>query len=149
MAIIRPLIENQVIPGSQWIAGFTSGEGSFIVKLRKSSGYKTGSQVLLRFQLAQHSKDEQLMRSFIKFFNCGNVYINKEYLYYQVEVFKDNIEKIIPLFAKYQIEGVKAQDFKYWCLVADLMKQAKHRTEDGLNLIRNIVLGMNSRRSNL
>ena len=29
------------------------------------------------------------------------------------------------------------------------MKQKKHRTEDGINLIRNIVVGMNSRRSNL
>lgn len=73
---------------------------------------KIGAQVLLTFQLVQHSRDEQLMRSLIEYFGCGNVCKDKEAFRYRVEVFSDNNEKIIPFFKKYNIAGVKAQDFK-------------------------------------
>jgi group I intron endonuclease len=126
---------------------FTSGEGCFIIILKKSSAYKTGAQVILRFQLVQHSKDEQLMRCFIEYFNCGNVYKHGDkYIYYQVETFSENIEKIIPFFNKYPIVGVKAKDFKDWCKAADLMKDKKHLTKEGLNQIQQIIAGMNTGR---
>lgn len=34
--IDRPLVQNPVIPDPQWVAGFTSGEGSFAVYVYKS-----------------------------------------------------------------------------------------------------------------
>ena len=116
----RPIVKNQPILDPQWLAGFTSGEGCFMVKLRKSSAYKTGAQVLLTFQLTQHIRDEKLVRSLIEYFDCGNVYKDKEAFHYRVEVFRENNEKIIPFFEKYLIVGVKArgsttpsaQDFK-------------------------------------
>jgi len=37
------------------LAGFTSGEGSFIVAITKYSGSKSGVRVQLRFQITQHS----------------------------------------------------------------------------------------------
>lgn len=79
-----------------------------MVKLRKSSAYKTGSQILLTFQLTQHFRDEKLVRSLIEYFDCGNVYKDKEAFHYRVEVFRENNEKIIPFFEKYHIIGVKA-----------------------------------------
>jgi len=83
-----------------------------MVKVRKSSAYKTGFQVLLAFQLTQHSRDKDLMISLVEYMGCGKVYKDKETFHFRVETFLDNNEKIIPFFNKYFIVGVKAQDFK-------------------------------------
>lgn len=151
ISVQRPIVKNKQIWDPQWVAGFTSGEGSFMVKVRKSSAYKTGAQVLLTFQLSQHSRDEQLIRSLIYYLGCGNVYKDRESFHYRVEMFLspqgiENYEKIIPFFDKYPIVGVKAQDFKDWCKVAGLIKQKKHLAEEGLNQILKIKGGMNTGR---
>jgi len=48
-----------------------SGEGSLIIRVKKSSTNRTGLQVELVFQITQHTRDEQLLLSFIKYFGCG------------------------------------------------------------------------------
>jgi hypothetical protein len=53
------------------------------------------------------------------------------------------IDKVVPLFNKYPILGVKSKDFEDWCKVAELMKEKKHLTEEGLSKIRIIKSGMN------
>jgi hypothetical protein len=40
----------------QWVAGFISGEGSFIVEIRKSKAYKAGGRVTLTFKFNQHTR---------------------------------------------------------------------------------------------
>lgn len=145
MAINRPLVENKVIPDPQWLAGFTSGEGCFFINIFKSKT-KTGIAVRLRFILAQHVRDEQLMRSLIELFGCGNVHFSKKAVYFAVEKFSDLENKIIPFFVKYPILGVKAQDFNDLCRAAELMRDKKHLTQQGLIQIRNIKDGMNKER---
>jgi len=61
----------------QWIAGFTSGEGYFGVKILSSSTHKIGAQVKLVFQLTQHTRDELLMKNLIDYFKCGKYYLAK------------------------------------------------------------------------
>jgi hypothetical protein len=106
----RPLVQNKKkILDPFWVAGFTSGEGgALMVKLRKSSAYKTGFQVLLAFQITQHSRDEALMRSLIEYLGYGtrSPAPYKETFHYRVEVFREALranEKIIPFFDKYPI----------------------------------------------
>lgn len=41
---------------------------------------------------------------------------------------------------------MKAQDFKDFCQIAELIKQNKHRTQKGLDQIRLIKAGMNKGR---
>lgn len=146
MTVKRPLIENQVIPDPQWVAGFSNGEGCFFISTFKSKT-KTGVAVKLIFILAQHVRDERLMRSLIEFLDCGNVHFSKEAVNFLVEKFSDLETKIIPFFVKYPILGVKAQDFKYFCRAAELMKEKKHLTQEGLDQIRKIKDGMNTGRS--
>lgn len=108
----RPKVVNLEIRKPNWIQGFTSAEGSFLVNIseRQKSGYKFG--VNLRFKLTQHERDIQLMESLITYFNCGNVYKNQNVLNYQVEAFSDIENKIIPFFIKYPIIGVKVLKIK-------------------------------------
>ncbi len=114
-----------------WIVGFTSAEGSFLVKLMKSSAYKTGTQVQLEFNLTQHLRDERLIRSFIEYYGCGSVYKDKETFHYRVSKFIDIYEKIIPFFCKHSVLGKKFQDFKDFCKVAEIIKAKDHLTASG------------------
>jgi len=59
------------VPHPEWMAGFVSGEGSFSVLADKS--------VSLSFRISQHTKDQQLLKSFVDYFGCGNFnYHNKD-----------------------------------------------------------------------
>lgn len=67
------------------MAGFISGEGMFFIKINKGRN-KVGVGVQLVFQVSQHTaqrtlrRDEELMKSFVSFFKCGQYYnsIQKE-----------------------------------------------------------------------
>lgn len=59
---------------------------------------------------------------------------------------KGIIEKIIPLFDKYNIGGIKAQDYLDFKQVAFLINNKDHLTIEGLNQIRKIKAGMNKGR---
>jgi hypothetical protein len=61
----------------------------------------------------------------------------------------DIVEKIIPFFNKYQLEGAKALDFADFCKVAELMKNKDHLNQVGLEQIRKIKVGMNTGRQNV
>ena len=108
--------------------------------------------MLLRFSIGQQARDEQLLRSFIDYLNCGKVQkkfnkkYNKEYFEFRVEKFADIDTKIIPFFVKYPIVGQKQLDFQDFCKVANLVKERAHLTLDGLNEIRRIKDSMNSKR---
>jgi hypothetical protein len=58
----------------------------------------------------------------------------------------DIVEKIIPFFNKYQIEGLKVLDFADFCKVAQIMKNKDHLNQAGLEKICVIIAGMNTRR---
>lgn len=56
----RPNVLDCRIKDPNWLAGFSSGEGCFYIRISKSSLHKQGFSVVLSFELAQHKKDELL-----------------------------------------------------------------------------------------
>lgn len=66
----RPLVKRLPNLDPYWLAGFISGEGCFYVNVFKATT-KTGFAVSLVFQITQHSRDAELIKSFIPFFNSG------------------------------------------------------------------------------
>lgn len=138
----RPKVENQIVHAAEWVAGFTSGEGCFFISISSQS------YVIMAFQLTQNVRDENLVKTFIKFFNCGNIYFDKTNLTFDYRVTKlsDLLNKIIPFFKEFPILGVKAKDFEDWCLVAEMVKQKQHLNPEGLEKIRKIKRGMNKNR---
>jgi len=95
--------QNTLALHPQWVAGFTSGDGSFKVNIRESEAYKVGGRVAIIFVLTQHIRDELLIRSLVNFFGCGQSYFYKDYTEFQCQTFLDNYEKILPFFRKYPI----------------------------------------------
>lgn len=138
------LVQNSVIPvNPDWLAGFTSGEGCFYIKIVKSNT-KLGEAVSLTFQLTQHLREESLIRSIASYLDCGKIYKNRESIYLDITKFSDLTGKVLPILEKHPIMGKKILDFEDFCKVAELMKNKAHLTQLGLEAIRKIKAGMNT-----
>lgn len=144
----RSLVELPKTIDPQWLAGFTSAEGCFLI-IVGISPTKLGLRVKLVFQLTQHSRDSELMKSLIQNLESGYTSQAKtrpHELNYLVTKFSDISNKIIPFFQKHPVYGVKALDFADFSRAAELMKEKKHLTLEGLKEISKIKAGMNTGR---
>lgn len=139
----RPLISNYIIPDAQWIAGFTSGEGCFMIKISKSPASKLGLGVQLIFQLTQNNRDEELMKCILTYFGCGTLVKDGTKTVYVVRKLSNNLDIIIPFFKNHVVVGVKQQDYLDWCKAADIIKTKGHLTTSGLDEVQKIKEGMN------
>jgi hypothetical protein len=144
----RPLVLDQKIKDPYWLAGFVGGDGSFIIHIHKSSSHKIGFAVKLKFQITQHTRDTQLMKSLIEYLDCGWYKVRPNGLAgdFIVASFTDINDKVIPFFKLHSPQGVKALDFTDFCRIADIIKTNGHLTADGLEQIKLIKSSMNSQR---
>lgn len=147
--VARSLAVDQEIKDPNWVAGFTSGEGCFRVRISKSANTQTGYLVALEFKISLHSRDEEVLKDLVKYLGCGHYYPNNGHESGQLRVtkFSDVESKIVPFFENYQILGVKAMDYADFCKVVKIMKNKEHTSIQGLNEIRLIKEGMNRKRS--
>lgn len=125
-----------------WVAGLTEGEGCFFVKtpINKNNKY----QILLGFQVTQHSRDFLLIEKLISFFNCGRVELQRgKYANFITTKFSDINKIIIPFFDKYSIIGNKKKDFEAWKDIAKLMDSKAHLTNEGIEIILKIKSRIN------
>jgi hypothetical protein len=101
---------------------------------------------MLKFQIAQHSRDSELMKSILTNLGCGRIELNlgRSAVYSIVTKFKDVSEKIIPFFDKYPLQAVK--DFEDFKRVTKLMENKAHLTKEGLSQIHSIKSKMNFQR---
>jgi len=122
-----------------------SGESCFHIKIYPSKT-KLGEAVLLQFQVVQHLRDESLIRSISTYLDCGRIIVLNDAVHLHVTKFSDLIDKVIPFFLEHPILGIKSQDFHDFCLAAEIMKEKRHLTIEGLNEIREIKGKMNTGR---
>jgi len=142
----RPIIKysGNLSPG--WLAGFTSAEGSFMIRVLNSPKHKLNKKVQLEFNLTQHARDEELMKVIASYFGAGSISLNRNASVYRVVNFTELTNKILPLFKDNLIEGIKYYDYLDFLKAVDLIKENKHLTLEGLEEIQKIKNGMNSRR---
>ena len=143
---VRPLKENISIYNPQWLAGFTSGEGCFGVKIRNAEG-NSKAFIELIFQINQHVRDKELIACIAEYLGCGKIYKHSvNAVVYRVSKRSDLTEKILPFFLKYPILGIKALDFKDFCFISELIENKAHYSKEGLDQILHIKVNMNSGR---
>ena len=157
--IERPKYIFNGITDPYWLAGFSSGDGSFDIKISSSKTSKLGSRVQLRFSIGLNIRDVELIKYLVTYFNLGYstdfntpaikndnikyVYITDNFVNLQVINYSDIMYKIIPFFEKYLILGNKSLDFEDFKKVANIIKNKEHLTSKGFNNIKNIKTGMN------
>jgi len=115
----RPTVESIMIQDPNWLAGFVSGDGSFMVTMGKSLSTNSGYQVGLRFSIGQNSRELQLLESFISYLGCGAVYSYpaKSIIEFKVTKTSDFNKIIVPFFLKYPIQGLKPLTLKTFVLL--------------------------------
>ena len=88
------------------------------------------------------------MDNLMNILNCGTLSIdyNNNMAVLKINKFRDIYNKIIPLFNKYNIKGVKSLDFQDFCKVANLINKKAHLTIAGSKEISKIKLNMNKGR---
>ena len=64
----KPVISLPDNLNPQWVSGFVAGDGGFSIYVRAAKDYVLSEKVYCRFHIAQHVKDLELMKLFIKFF---------------------------------------------------------------------------------
>ena len=142
--VLRPNVKYTEIPDPNWIAGFSSGEGCFLVSLLKSE--KKIKFVQLVFKISQHQRDKNLLELIAKYFNCGKVvYHSEKAKVFKVGNFVDINNKILPNFKAHSIQGIKLLDYQDFCEVATLISEGKHLSPEGLSQIIKIKDRMNKK----
>lgn len=115
-------------------------------EILKSSTHNIGYQVIIKFLITQHSRDVELLRSFISLLGGGFVKERANISEFRLVKLFLITHKLIPFFHEYPIIGNKHQDFKDFCKIAELMSNNAHKNPSGLQLIREIKAGMNKGR---
>lgn len=112
---------------------FFSGESNFLIDIQKPS-VKIGYSVALRVSITQHIRDERLINNIKNVLNCGFISknSNKNIIILKISNFEDISNKIIPLFDKYEIKGVKRLDYLDFCLTAELIAKKFHLSFKGM-----------------
>ena len=131
---------------ANYVVGLVDGEGSFTVyvkSLSQSQERIRRVRVEPKFYLKLIEEDKSILDELKKFFNCGNVYYQKDSRSnhkncYRFEVTnrQDLIGKIIPFFEKniLRLES-KQRDFKVFCQIMDKVMKNQHLTSLGLRKI--------------
>ena len=159
--VSRPVYKFNGIPDPFWVAGFTSGDGSFHLNIKKSDTH-ISHRVSLRFSINLNIRDAEVLKGLVIYFNTltkpsnevkvklnqENQYVSKSNNTVSLAITKTSeiVEVIIPFFEKYPIQGLKSLDFADFKKVAMLIVAKKHLTVEGLNRILEIKLNMNKHR---
>lgn len=119
-----------------WLSGFTDAEGCFNVSITFNSRYKLSHVIKMRFILDQ--KDSIILTKIRDLFNIGKVNSRSGtsgVFRYTVTGFK-SINNIKNYFERFSLYTKKADSFKKWCIIHDMIINKIDLTKEGLDKIR-------------
>ena len=147
------------IPHGMWVAGFTSGDGSFYIKMTQ---YKDTFHTGCIFKITLHQKDTVLLEGLYDYFsnyfpnisfNKYNSRINKgiglskQTVSLIISNFQDIGNIVIPFFDLYPILGVKKMDYNDFKIIYNIILSKDHLSSEGLAQIQRIRNNMNDKRT--
>jgi hypothetical protein len=128
---------------SDWVVGFTDGEGCFYVGFLKHPEMSVGYQVLPEFRVVQHKRDIQVLYALKSFFKGGVVRQNHEERY-ELRIRKlESLKEVVAFFEKHPLKTKKKVDFERFAYIIRLMSEGRHLTKEGLMRIIDVSLKMN------
>jgi len=145
---VRPEVKLPENLNPYWVSGFICAEGCFNVYLSQNTKYKAGYSLGIRFLLTQNYRDSELMYKIKDLFKSGNIIWSDRdnTVELQVRDFKTLKHTLVPFLDKYTLIGAKALDYNDFKTILELMDNKAHLTKQGLEEIREIKNGMNTKR---
>lgn len=152
LLISKKDIDNSKLDSNAWLSGFLDADGYFGVVI------KDNIKASCLFELVQSSVNhlklskKDIMISLSEFLNVKIREATREkypgYIEYIVRTSKlENSKKIISYFERYSLFSSKYLNYQDYKKVCDMIINHKHKTNKGLNEIRLIKEGMNSKRT--
>ena len=134
-----------------YLAGFTDGDGSFIVCFKKQKNSKIPWRISLVFSIGQ--KEKVILSQFKKHLKCGKIIEEKTRpgIYrYTVTNFHSIQTNIIPFFQRFGFFTTKKKrDFAKFQQIAQLIEKKEHLTVEGIKKILKLRKDMNNGGSTL
>ena len=133
-----------------YIAGFTDGEGSFNISLKKREDYKLKWKLVASFNISQ--KDRVILSKIKNILECGTLRERKDgVVYYEVTDIKSLKEIIIPFFDKYNFwSSYKKSSYSVFRKIVFKMYNGEHNTNQGfkeiIDLREKINIGIGRKR---
>ena len=118
-----------------YIAGFTDGEGSFNVSIKKRNDYAEEWKITASFNISQ--KDRVILAWIKNILGCGSLRERKDgVVYYEVTNIASLKEKIIPFFVRFNfISARKKANFSIFKKIVEKMHSKDHLSPEGLKSI--------------
>ena len=115
-----------------YFAGFTDGEGSFNVSMRKRPDHTMKWQIILTFNVSQ--RDPVVLAEMKRYLGCGRFLKRKDGVNcYIVQNPSAIQERIIPFFKKFSfLSSNKKKNFSIFTQIAEMVFSKQHLTKDGL-----------------
>lgn len=125
------------------MTGFTDGEGSFTLTVRKSSKLTCGWESSACFAIGVDKKDKDLLNAVQAYFGVGQVAKGEKNVYrYQVRKLND-LNIIIDHFNKYPLITQKHSNFELFKKAVEMFSNKEHLTLDGIHKLISIKTAMN------
>lgn len=118
-----------------YIAGFTDGEGSFNVSVKKIKDYTDQWKLTASFNISQ--KDKVILTHIKKVLGCGTLRERKDgVIYYEVTNINALKERVIPFFKKFNfISANKKKNFSIFTNIVDIMYKGEHLNQVGFQKV--------------
>ncbi len=118
-----------------YIAGFTDGEGSFNVSIKKRLDYKESWKLTASFNISQ--KDRVILAWIKHVLGCGTLRERKDgIVYYEVTNVASLHDVIIPFFRQYGFRSAyKKNNFRIFSEIVKIMYAGGHNTDEGFRKV--------------
>jgi hypothetical protein len=118
-----------------YIAGFTDGEGSFNVSIRKRLDYKESWKLQAAFNISQ--KDRVILAWIKHILGCGTLRERKDgIVYFEVASITSLHDVILPFFRRFGFRSsYKKNNFRIFSEVVEIMYKNEHLTKEGFQKV--------------
>lgn len=128
-------MKNIPVDIGNYIAGFTDGEGSFNVSIKKRLDYNESWKLTASFNISQ--KDRVILAWIKHILGCGTLRERKDgIVYYEVTNITSLHDVIIPFFKEYGFRSAyKKNNFRIFSEIVRMMYLGEHSKKEGFQKI--------------
>ena len=126
-----------------YIAGFTDGEGSFNVSVKKRLDFMQNWKLSASFNISQ--KDRVILAWIKHILGCGTLRSRKDgIVYYEVTNITSLYTVILPFFKKFGFRSAyKKHNFRIFSEIVSLMYSGEHKSHEGFQKILELRENLN------
>jgi len=128
-----------------YITGLVEGEGCFSVSFHLRDKLKVGIETRASFSVSLNKRDLELLKKLHQYFGGGGIRFSRADNTYKYEIreLKSIVEKVIPHFERYPLQGSKGKDFEAFKEIIKMMRANLHLSPKYLPRIIELAYGMN------